>query len=258
MILMRNTTLSTSLKALVLAGASSLWFTGCVTSNSDTASGSDGTGSYLAAETDQMGQVYGQLPTGAAAKSAGLLTGVTITGELVIEPFAYHDSCACFVRKANFTGMRGYERERIDSVTLLDSTGATMNHFNRALASKIIHKRNVTHTKGAHEVDVRIEVTVDIKTEAGARVGVWNGTMSGSFDGQAFKSGTIDKVTRAWDGQRFGFPESGTIEIDRPVLHFLLEFTGDDKAKLTVTNKVTKVVRIYLIDRNYTETQPAT
>ena len=208
----------------------------------------------MASETDQMGQVYDQIPDGSAAKISAF--GGTITGELVIVPFAYHEECTCFVRHATYTGMQGYERDRVDSVTLFDSTRATMNVFKKTLVFKIIHKRDVVKTKGAKEADIHFDITADIKTDAGVRKGVWNGTMSGEFNGQEYKSGTMTNVTRVWENGRFHFPESGTIELDRPVFHFLAEFMGDDKLKVTITNKLNKKIHIIWVDKDYNETDP--
>ena len=63
-------------------------------------------------------------------------------------------------------------------------------------------------------------------------------------------------MIRVWENGRFGFPESGTIEVDRPVLHFLVEFLGDDKAKVTIKNKVNGKIHILFVDNDYHESDP--
>lgn len=255
---MKHSKAAFSLTSLTLAGAAALLFTGCFTQNEESKSSynSDGQSAYVSTEVDQMGQVYDQISAdGPAAKTSG--SGFTITGELVIEPFKYDEGCACFIRHAHYSGIRGFERDRIDSVTLLDSAGATMDRFQKAKVAKIIHKRNVLRSKGSREAEIRFDITVVIKNDGGVRKGEWNGTMTGSFDGQEFKSGTIDKVVRAWSEGRFHFPESGSIEIDRPVLHFLVEFLGDSKAKVTITNKVNHKIHILFVDKDYHESDPA-
>ena len=244
--------------SLALAAAASLLLTGCFTQNEAPKSSydSDGQSAYVSTEVDQMGQVYDQISgDGPAAKTSA--SGLTITGELVIEPFKYDEGCACFIRHAHYSGIKGLERDRIDSVTLLDSAGATMDRFQKAKVAKIIHTRNVVRSKGAREADIRFDITVDIKNHAGARKGEWNGTMTGSYDGQEFKSGSIAKVVRAWADGRFHFPESGSIEVDRPVFHFLVEFLGDSKAKVTITNKVKGRIHILFVDKDYRESDPA-
>ncbi|MEO6097142.1 MAG: hypothetical protein ABIW76_16280 [Fibrobacteria bacterium] len=249
-----------TLAPMVLIGGASLLFSGCLMNAKENATekseyDSDGQSAYMATEVDQMGQVYDQMPsTDAALKTSA--SGLTITGELVIEPFKYDGGCSCFIRHAVYTGQKGYERDRIDSVTLLDSTGATMDKFNKSKVAKIIHKRNVTKTKDAKQADIRFDITVDIKSDAGVRKGEWNGTMTGSFNGQEFKSGSMTKLIRVWENGRFHFPEAGTIELDRPVFHFLAEFLGDGKAKFTITNKVNHKIHILFVDKNYHESDP--
>ncbi|MDB5047070.1 MAG: hypothetical protein JWO30_141 [Fibrobacteres bacterium] len=258
---MKHYKLTLSLQTLALAGAASLLLTGCLTNKENDSFASDGQSAYMASEVDQMGQVYDQISPDAAAKTSAF-GGFTITGEKVIEPFKYDSSCTCFIRHATYSNIEGFERDRLDSVTLLDSTGATMNVFNKAVVSKIIHKRNVVKTKGSREADIRFDITVDIKTDAGVRKGEWNGTMTGSYNNQEFKSGTITKVVRVWEDGRFHFPESGTVEIDRPVFHFLVEFLGDSAgsrsltAKVTITNKVNNKIHILWVDKDYNETEP--
>ena len=249
---------SSALRSLTLVGVAALSLTGCLTSAdkesaAPAAADNDGQAAYLTSEVDQMGQVYGQIGD-ALAKTSSM--GVTITGELVIDPFKYHDSCQCFVRHAVYTGMQGYERDRLDSVRLFDSAGAALDKWRPAKIAKIIHSRNVKKSGQGREADIRFDITIDIKDDAGTKKGTWNGTMTGSYNGSEFKSGTLTDVVRAWDNGRFAFPESGLIEIDRPVFHLRAEFLGDGKAKVTIKNKATGRVRILFVDSDYRETEP--
>ncbi len=251
---MNRSNLTSALRTLALAGTAALAFTGCLTSE-EKGNNSDGQAAYMTSEVDQMGQVYDQIGGDAAAKTSAF--GVTITGELTIEPFAYHADCACFVRRAHYEGMKGYERDRLDSVKLYDSAGNTMDKFHPAQVAKIVHSRNVTKSKGAKEADIRMDITVEIKTENGVKKGVWNGTMTGSYDGSEFKSGIMTNVVRVWENGRFHFPEAGSIEIDRPVFHFMAEFLGDGKAKVTIKNKLNGKIHILFVDHDYKESEPA-
>ena len=245
----------TTLRTLTLAGAAAFALTGCLTSEdkASAASDNDGQAAYMTSEVDQMGQVYGQIGDNALGKESAL--GLTITGELVIEPFKFHEDCGCFVRHAVYTGMKGYERDRLDSVKLYDSAGAVMSAWRPAKIAKIVHSRNVTKAKDGREADIRFDITVDIKSEGGVKKGDWNGTMTGSYNGSEFKSGTMTDVIRTWNDGHFAFPEAGTIEIDRPIFHFLAEFLGDSKAKVTVKNKLNGKIHVYLVDANYNETE---
>lgn len=120
----KHSNLSTALKTLALTGAASLLltgFTGCLaneTSNETSSIDSDDQAAYVTTEVDQMGQVYDQIPETGIGAGKTSASGLTITGELTIEPFAFHTDCECFVRHAVFTGKKGYERGRVDSVTL--------------------------------------------------------------------------------------------------------------------------------------------
>jgi hypothetical protein len=251
---MNRISLSPALRSLALAGAAALSLSACMTADekASAAADSDGQAAYVTSEVDQMGQVYDQIGDALAKSSAA---GLTITGELVIEPFAYHEDCQCFVRHATYTGMKGYERDRLDSVKLYDSAGALMDKWHPAQIARIVHSRNVTKAKNGREADIRFDITVDIKTENGVKKGVWNGTMTGSYNGNEFKSGSMESVVRVWENGRFHFPEAGDIEIDRPVFHFLIEFLGDGKAKVTITNKLTQKIRVLYVDSDYQETE---
>jgi hypothetical protein len=202
-----------------------------------------------------MGQTLGQFPAEGLAKTAE--ADFVITGELVIAPWSYQEDCKCFVRKARYTGHKGYERERLDSVTFLDSAGAEMDKYRPSQVAKVIYRRNVHHEKGAREMDVRIDLTVDIKVEAGSKVGVWNGTMGGTFNGQEFKSATITNVVRPFSEGRFRFPGSGLIELTRPVYKFTVEFLGDGKAKVTIKNRLNGRIHMIWVDKDYKESDPA-
>ncbi|MDQ3001234.1 MAG: hypothetical protein M3Y08_08240 [Fibrobacterota bacterium] len=257
---MKHSNLSTALKTLALTGAASLLLTGltgCMTNEEKTSSmDSDGQAAYVTTEVDQMGQVYDQIPETGIGAGKTSASGLTITGELTLEPFAYHADCECFVRHAVFTGTKGYERDRVDSVTLFDSTGATMDKFARARIDRIVHTRDVVHTKGSKEANVHIEINLDMMTNAGVKTGVWNGTMSGTYQGQEFKSGSITNLVRVWENGRFHFPEAGILKLERPVFKFMAEFLGEGKAKFKVENKRTGKIHVLFVDKNYKETDP--
>lgn len=242
------------LRTLALIGAASLALTGCMTREDGNASDydSDGQGAFLVNELDQMGQTLDGFPGGGLAKTSAA-PDIVIRGELVIDPFAYQADCQCFVRRARYTGHKGYERVRVDSVTFLDSAGAPMDKYRPAHMAKVVYRRNVDHEKGAREARVRIDVTVDIKSEDGAKVGVWNGAMTGTFNGQEFKSGAISDVVRPLVDRHFGFPESGIIEVTRPVFHFKVEFLGDGKAKVTIRNRLNGRIHVLWVDADYNE-----
>lgn len=212
----------------------------------------DGQGAFITAEIDQMGQSLHQIPAPTLGKVAGNMAD-TLTGELVIESYAYQEACECFVRKAEFTGSRGYERQRLDSVTLVDSAGEILSSWQPLRIAKIVHKRHVTHTKGAHAIDVHFNTEAVFKRDNGMVVGVWNGTMTGSFDGDAFKSATVSQVTREFKNGRFGFPISGSVAVERPLRTYALQFMGEGDAQVTITHRRTGRVTVITVDRNFQE-----
>lgn len=251
-----NVNTYSALRTLTLLGAAAFALTGCMTQEDGNPAdnASDGQSAFLVSEVDQMGQGLGQMSPGLAQTAAPALG---LTGEQVIAPFSYQEDCGCFVRKANFTGQRGYERERLDSVILLDSEGATMDTWLPADASKIIYHRDVNNINGACEARVHIDMTVDLTTEGDVRVGVWNGTMSGTFRGQELKSGSVMNVVCPLTEGSFGFPTSGLIELTRPAFQYQVEFPGEGKAKATIRSRRNKRAHVLWVNADYTETEPA-
>jgi hypothetical protein len=239
--------------ASVLGLMGAMGLVGCnkVADTEEDVSELDGQSAFIASEVDQMGQSLQGLPGTALAKSA--VDADTITGELVIERYAYNADCSCFLRKAEFTGSRGYERVRLDSVTLLDSAGQALTTWDRERIAKIVHKRHVTHTKGARQVDVHFNTEAVFKLDNDVVVGVWNGTMTGSFDGEEFKSATVSQVTREYRNGKFRFPISGSVTVVRPLRTYALQFLGEGDAQVTITHRRTGRVTIITVDRDYRE-----
>jgi hypothetical protein len=123
----------------------------------------DGQSAFITNEVDQMGQSLSGLSDGSLAKAGSSLAD-TITGEKIVERFGFVEACECFVRKASYTNSNGYERVRMDSVTLLDSSGAILSKWDRSLIAKLVHKRHITRNKGSHDIDVHINTEATFKT----------------------------------------------------------------------------------------------
>jgi hypothetical protein len=49
---------------------------------------------------------------------------------------------------------------------------------------------------------------------------------------------------------------AGTAELDRPIFHFLVEFLGDNKAQVTIKNKINNKVHTLFVDKAYGESAP--
>lgn len=244
------------LKAILMMGAAAASLTGCImsgdkTSKSDYAS--DEQSAFMVSEVSSMGSAADQM--GAPAAKLGIDSS-DITGELVIDPFKYDSTCKCFVRKAKFTNDKGYERLRFDSLTFVDTNGDTLSVFDRKAVGKFYHKRHVIRSKGGNDFDVTFDIQVDVKTEGSDKVGVWNGTAVGSYNGEALAQGSIVDVKRVVTNGHYGFPVSGSVEIDRPFFHFTIEFLGDGRAKATIKNKKNGRIHIIWIDVDGKESAP--
>jgi hypothetical protein len=233
--------------SIFATAAFSLSLIGCVTDPAESLASldEDGQAAYLKQEVESLGEAY---EGSAAGKSAAF--NLTIEGELVIHPLGFREECECLVREAEFTGSRGYERTRLDSIYFVDSDGNFLTAFDRDAVVRVIHKRHVIHTKNGKQADLYLNTEMEWKNDGGDRYGVWNGTMTGEFNGQTFKSGTITDVRRPFADGRFGFAEAGMISVERPLRLYDLEFLGEGKAKVTITQKVTGVVRVFFLSRN--------
>ncbi len=263
--------ISPVLKYSAAAALLTLGFTGCMTSPSSSSNTagytSSGESAFIKQESENMGQVWNSGASASTstglAKEASDTVMDTITGDLVITPLHYDSACQCFVRVANYTSSVGFERQRLDSITLVDSNGNPMSRFRPLLAKTIIHNRHVTRIRSnlGTEVDVNFNTTLTWADSGSKRVGVWNGTITGTFNGVTFKTGSIDNVVRTWYPLllRFGFPSSGSIDIDRisgKGAEFTLDivFTGEGSADVSVTNKATDKTLTIHIGLNNVET----
>ena len=230
-----------TLRASALMALTAMAFTGCMTAN-ERQNHDEGESEIMMEEAASMGEVFG---TGAAAK----VSADTLRGEVHVEPFRYDPACQGFVRYARFEGSRGYERERRDTVWLVDSLGIKLSVFAPLQAEVILHNRHVVHTKNGTQMDFRFNTELTWKLDGLTLVGIWNGTISGSFRGVEFKRGTITNVTRPYLAGRFRFPASGTIHVERWIYTVDLVFEGAGKATATITNTRNGNVHVVHIER---------
>jgi hypothetical protein len=157
------------------------------------------------------------------------------------------------VRKANYVGARGFERERRDSIWLLDAQGNNLGDsaFRPSLAGRVVHNRHVVKAMNGHQVDVHFNTVMDWRVGGSERVGVWNGTITGTFRGVEFKKTEIKDVVRPMIlPGRFGFPISGSIHAERWIFTIDLVFEGGGNATATITNTRNGNVHIVKIKRS--------
>jgi len=209
----------------------------------------NGEAATMGRELDNMSATQGAGMAAALLKPAAADTDSAL---FTVTPPHYDSACACFIRVETWSG-DGYDRTRVDSITYLDDAGAHLHARNFAKLKSVHHIRTVTRTTGAHTFSIRFETIADI-TVGTDTVGVWNGTVSGSYDGEALKSGSVTGVTRTFHNRHWGFASAGSMVFTRPLFSWEIDFLGDGKAKATRTNNLTKHVLVIDIDRNYQET----
>lgn len=260
----RRSTMKPFLAQTLKLGAASAFlvfgFTGCMTDSPKSDYATDGESALLKQEAENMGTVLNSAQT-AAGKIAADTTYDTLTSELVITPIHFDSAITGWVRTAQYTGWKGFERQREDTVYLEDSAGNKMGMpFTPRLAARVIHIRHVTriNPNTGKEVDLNFNTVLTWAFHGDSLFGVWNGTIDGTFNGNPFKQGTITNVERPFTGLTglalgrgvFGVATSGTISIQKLVFDIEIEFLGGGDAKVTVTNTVNHKVHILNIDRD--------
>ena len=232
-----------------LAPLSALFYTVCVLSacmvdKEAAKDATEGEANMLSQEVDDMGN------TSKASMANALLKGSADSIGIEVEPAQYNSACECFIRTKTITTSGGYSRVRIDSLTFLDAASKSLRLPNPARVKSVHHVRAITQSKSGREAQVRV-VTDLVITGGTDTVGTWNGTITGSFAGETYKSGTIKDVVRTLDGKVWRFPQSGTITVDRPAATIVVTFSGGTSATAVRTNKLTGKSITVSIDKTY-------
>lgn len=193
----------------------------------------------------------------------------TLPGETLLEPLTYHPECTCYVRRATYTGEVGYARDRTDTVYFFDSAGAAITgDMTTAKAFTVRHKRHVVSSVGDRDADIVFDVTGNIlrdsvpmidtvtMTDTSMISSIWNGTISGTFNGQAIQNGIIDSVVRPWKDTAFSYPESGRISLEGEQADLLIEFQPDSTADVTINSHRNGEVYNLTVDSDFRESAP--
>ncbi len=238
--------------ALILAGAALLILAGCSGYDDDGVYYTYGEPYYYASDYYYMGTVYD--PYYYYFKRSA----EPLPGEDVQEPLTFHEDCACFVRRATYTGVPGYERERIDTVSLIDSSGGTITtSMETAKAATIHHKRHVNSLEGSRAAHILFDLVADVTTGPDSVTkSVWNGTITGDFNGLEIRNGAVDSVTRIWADSSFGYPVSGSITIDSDLSELVIRYHEDSSATATITNHNNGNSYGLNLDRQFRESEP--
>jgi hypothetical protein len=233
-----NNMITQTLKLAAVVAMASFALTGCITQPIHDPSPADGSLGLINQEATSMGQVV----VSASAKTS---VAAPETGEAIIHPLTLDSACSpgpCFVREASFTfvNARGdtVSRERRDTIWLVDSAGNYMTAFHPLLAATIRHDRHVSKIMGDADLEVQFNTTLTWGVDRlGDNVGVWIGTVTGTFNGTPF-SATFSGIKRPFHpGLGFGFPENGGImHCNRGDFGMDMNFLGNGKAEVDVTN----------------------
>jgi predicted dienelactone hydrolase len=236
-------------------GTASLFLAGCFNKSDDldyVPYKSDGQSAYITSELDQMGQIYNGSASSLGKTAANAFSG---NDEVVIEPYTFQKACSCFVSMATLTGLDESIRVRVDSVHLFDTEGIAQTLYRPTLISKIVHIHEVNKSHGGIDSRLRFDITVEIKREAGLITGVWNGNISGTYNNQILKNGSMTDIIRPWVNGRFAFPTSGLIDMENPKLIYHGEFLEDETAQFTITTKANQKTVILFVDAEYLESE---
>jgi hypothetical protein len=191
--------------------------------------------------------MIGSLGPAGSGKQAASAAGDTIYYDWKIYPYAWDAASGSYIRKATFTNLSdGYERERIDTVTFKDASGARLQHPSLATVRTIDHIRTVKRTKNGSALNIRVVMTSEIRLSPDT-THLKNGIITGTYDGETIGTGKIDNVTRQYTNGHWQFPRSGSVTADFPRRSYEVLFLGGGDAKLTVTNKATDVTRVVTI-----------
>jgi hypothetical protein len=90
--------------------------------------------------------------------------------------------------------------------------------------------------KGTNEADVHFEMNT-VMTYGADTFMTKNGTLSGTYNGDAVATGSVTNVIRYRTNGAWQFPASGSILVDFPKWKYEVTFTGNGNATADITNK---------------------
>jgi hypothetical protein len=214
---------------------------------------------YYTSDLYDMGTIYDPYPY--YFKRAAIIDTPatdTATGVQVLEALTFHSQCNCFTRHAVLKKDSTFQRDRLDTVIFYDSAGAiiTSSTPHTAKIARIKHKRIVTRTGSGRDANIVYDLTIDVNRDSGQTKGIWNGGISGQFNGTAITGGSVDSVTRVFNDSAFGFPTSGRVSVETAPADLLIEFQPDSTANVTVTDNHSGKAYILTVDKDFKETAP--
>ncbi len=220
---------------------------GCAKQSSSASTDNGNSSSQLTAdEVSNMGVDEGTVMShenGSTSKAlAAVATADTSYITWTVNPYTYDGQS--WVRTGTLTTSKGYVRIRIDTITFLDAFGNPVEYPRLDTVKTIHHVRHVTQSKGDITATLFIDI-IDTLNRGADTTRVKNGTITGTCDGQTLnKSATIANVTRLYANGFWQFPYQGTITTDLPRYTFVITFTGNNTATVTIDNLVTGKTRV--------------
>jgi hypothetical protein len=248
---MRFSQVSRKVMCAVVVAGMALMLPGCGLNSPTEADHSQAAAQLASDEVSNMGVDAGNVMSGVGLGKMVAGTADTSYIDWHVTPYRLDTASVCYVRTATFSTSAGYERTRIDTITFFDANGNKLAHPTIATVSTIHHVRHVEHSNGGEVMNVVFDMT-SVLTKGTDTTMVKNGTMTGTYAGDAVSSGSMVNVTRKYTNGHWQFPESGTVSATFPRFTFSIVYLGAGQATATLTNTVknkTTIVNIQVDQR---------
>jgi hypothetical protein len=223
-----------SLIATLVATGALIFMTSCAKNATapDSFDYNDGNSGFVASELNDMASV--EAPRGALSKS---YVSDTVRSEVIIDGWRYDSTLQGFVRKVVKTfDDTNDTRTRTDTVYFY-SNGAKSDMHSLASIDSIRHIRRVVRDRAGRTVNIRFDMGILISKNNGDTTSIKTGTITGTYNGYEFRTTTVTNVERHLVDGHWGFPVSGTIDIDRILRTIQITFTGNGQATAIITRK---------------------
>ncbi len=238
-----------TIRTLAITGGLALSFVyGCADNGTDADSfdAMDGSAGALTAEIEDMGDVaMGPLVGSGVSKARA----ETVYVEVVVTPWTFDAASDGWVRETVAEADDG-SRTRMDTVWFYDAAGGPVQTPSLTKVASYRHVRSVNASL-YHSWESRFEMDVTIDKEPADTFFVYNGSFTGSYDGEQYRSTDIEGVKRQLvrvASPHLAFPIEGTISADRPLRTIVVEFGGEATATATVTRKRDGHTTVFWID----------
>jgi len=225
----------------ILSAATTLLLFGCSpTANKDKLS--DGTAGDISMAMTQMSN---EGNTGLAKMTAGdavLADTISYTGLVVLQPWTYDATSKWWSCSFTDSLADGRSFTFIDSLKFTDAASQAKTTMPGWYTSDgWTHIRYLSrHGLLGNTFNSRFEMAV-VVTKGTDTTAIWNGTVTGTWNGLALRTTTVTNVERKFarsgNVHWWKFPSSGTIYIDNLLRTWTVTYTGNGGATAVVTRK---------------------